>query len=62
VTDVGVIVLFGAVLVCAVAAGAFGVLRQRGTAWAWVCLGVAVLAGAFLLLELWLALFVLRMT
>jgi hypothetical protein len=45
-----------------VAAGAFGVLRQRGTAWAWVCLGVAVLAGAFLLLELWLALFVLRMT
>jgi uncharacterized membrane protein len=65
-TTSGAIVLFGAVLVCAVAAGAFGVLRQRGTVVArrvgWVCLAVAVLAGAVPLLALYLRLFVLSMT
>jgi hypothetical protein len=62
VTTAGAIVLFGAVLVCAVALGSFAVLRQRGTPGArsagWVCLGVGVLAGLVPVLALVFALFV----
>ncbi|MDH6143369.1 hypothetical protein [Kitasatospora acidiphila] len=60
--NAGVIILFGAVLVCAMALGAYGVLRQRatpGARWAgWVCLGVGVLAGLVPVLALLFALFV----
>ncbi|TQF03448.1 hypothetical protein E6W39_15920 [Kitasatospora acidiphila] len=58
----GAIVLFGAVLVCAISLGAYGVLRQRSTPGArlagWVCLALGVPAGLVPVLALLSALFV----